>query len=175
MKKLIVLMALVLTLAACKTVRTANKTDTRTDVELKKDVVQTANLTAANLTTTNGTDKSTLTENVEEVTTTTLFSVPDSVTGAQFPLQVTTTKRMINKGNTKNVSSDTRDTNDVSYVTQNVDKSDYKSETRKRTEDKKITEVKTPAWLSLGVFVLFAIIYYLGYLILERYGIIKKK
>lgn len=173
MKKLIVLMALVLTLAACKTVRTANKTDTRTDVELKKDVVQTANLTAANLTTTNVTDKSTLTENVEEVTTTTLFSVPDSVTGAQFPLQVTTTKRVINKGNNKNVSSDTSATNEVIINTQTVDKSDSKSETRTRTEDKKITEVKTPAWLSLGVFVLIAALFALSYLVLKRYGIIK--
>lgn len=173
MKKLIVLMALVLTLAACKTVRTANKTDTRTDVELKKDVVQTANLTAANLTTTNVTDKSTLTENVEEVTTTTLFSVPDSVTGAQFPLQVTTTKRVINKGNNKNVSSAQSDTKDVSYVTQTVDQSDYKSETKTRTEDKKITEVKTPAWLSLGVFALIAVLFALSYLVLKRYGFIK--
>lgn len=173
MKKLILLMALVLTLAACKTVRTANKTDTRTDVELKKDVVQTANLTAANLTTTNVTDKSTLTENVEEVTTTTLFSVPDSITGTQFPLQVTTTKRVINKGNNKNVSSDNRETKDVSYVTKTVDQSDYKSEMKQKTEDKKITEVKTPAWLSLGVFVLIAALFALSYLVLKRYGFIK--
>lgn len=163
MKKLILLMALMLTFAACKTVKQTNKTDTRTDVEVKKDVTEQADLKQTDLTNTIVTDKSTLTENVEEIITTTLFSVPDSVTGAQFPLQVTTTKRVINKGNTKNISSAQSETKDVSYVTKTVDQSDYKSETKIRTEDKTVTEVKTPAWLSLGVFALIIILIVLIY------------
>ena len=175
MKKLVILMALVLVVAACKTTRQTVKQKSETDTSIKTDIVEKNKLETTQTTTAAVVDKGTVTEAMEEVTTITVLSRPDSVTGAQFPIQVTTINKHTAKADNRNLSSVMIDTNALSYVTSKVDQSDYKSETTLKTEDKTITEEKTPAWISLGVFLVFAIIYYLGYLILERYGIIKKK
>lgn len=173
MKKLIFLCSIILLLTACKTVRNLAKNNITADTEIKNDIVQKTDITAQGVTASIVTDQSTVTEKVDEVITTTLFSVPDSATGVQYPIQITTITRAINKGNNKNISSDNRETKDVSYVTKTVDQSDYKSEMKQKTEDKTVTEVKTPAWISLGVLVLIIALSILSYLVLKRYKLIK--
>lgn len=173
MKKLIFFISILVLFIACKTTHSTVKEQEKAKTEVNTNVVTTADVNNQAVTNAVVSDKGNVTEIVEETTTVTQLSAPDVATGMQYPTQTTTTKKVIHRGEQKNISSDTNTTVKNKSETHSADKSDYKSEKSVKTEDKITTEEKTPAWISLGVILVLGILGLFAYLILKRYGLVK--
>ena len=159
------------------TISTANSsTDAKLDVKTSDSSVSN---TTINSTTT---DKGTTSETVEEITTNTKLSPPDS-TGKQYPTETTTTNRKIKRGENKNstatagLKSDVKanaTTNDKSKLKANsTQKSKSKSKANIKETSKKTEEEKTPAWISISIVVLLLSLLFIVSQILKRFKIIK--
>jgi len=177
---------------SCKTIKQSTsseiKAKTEANVELNQSSDAKLNLnqssetsqsTANSLTTT---DKGTKNETVEETSTTTKLSPPDS-TGKQYPTETNTTKRNIKRGENRNLTAIAGSKSDVKAKDTSEDKSKLKANASLKDKGTTSTNsvnasnlsetIKTPVWLSLGVLFLLGILSYFVYRILKRYNLIK--
>ena len=162
------------------TTNTAHNTTVKESNESNLDITAATSVVDRNIGKEWATDKGTVNETIEESTTNTVFSAPDS-SGKQWPTLTTNTKRTIHRGEQRNLNTNSETDTKKESKTNVTDKSDYKSdksvkdkqEIKQTSKSDQVEETKTPAWVYVGVFVVIGIVGYLLYLVLKRFKVIK--
>jgi len=160
--------------SATSTVSTSN--DTKLDVKTSiSSVINTS-------TSSSSTDKGITSETVEETSTSTKLSPPDS-TGKQYPTETTTTKRSIKRGENKNLAANLGSKSDAATNAINEDKSKLKanvsqqnkgkSQTTMKEASKRTEKVKTSGWVYIAIVGLIGLLSFITYRILKRFNKIK--
>lgn len=179
---------LIISLVGCKTTKQVDKLkqQTTTEANLSTESNEKSKLKVNEFNEHSGStrnvtsDKTTTDETVEETTTKTKFSAPDS-TGKQYPTETEITNRKTKRGEKKNMqtSSESQE-NNAKKLTDNSesekaaktkDKGQSK-QTQQQTTDKK-TEVETPGWITIVAVISIVGVLLFVYLILKRYKLIK--
>ena len=193
MKKLIFILLIgLIGFVSCKTIKQSNTSEVKnntsttstasTSTDAKLDV-KTSTSSAVNTSINSAsTDKGTTSETVEEISTNTKLSPPDSI-GKQYPTETTTTKRSIKRGENKNQTANTGSKSDATSKAINEDNSKLKanasqknkgeSQTTTKEAAKLTEEVKTPAWVYVAIVGLIGLLSFIIYRILKRFNIIK--
>jgi cobalamin biosynthesis Mg chelatase CobN len=162
--KIILLLIIAITVVGCKTVKQAqsvSRTNTTQNSTVKASNVQNNDVSLKVDSSKLTIDKGQVSEMVNEETTTTNYSTPDSV-GKQHITSVTTTKRGVTRNEAKNLQEKKQNRTNL------VDKSDFKSDSSvnnktsaKSSDNQKVvatTSTKTPAWIYIVVVVIIIIV-----------------
>ena len=172
MKKLIFLALLALITFGCRTVKqtSTNKAEVKTsaNLDIKQSVYNKSKIDRSQVTVDNSVTNSV----VNEVTTITQLSKPDS-TGKQYPVQTTVINRITENNKAANIKTavNVNKTNDNKTTIK--DKSVYKSDSTSSQINKLTEKTKIPAWVYVAVLVLISGLLLGLYTILKRNGIIK--
>ena len=191
-KTLILVLTLFLAFAGCRTTKQVAKTDiesstaanvktqtsdlVKLDIKAKNDNKQTVDSSKIIV------DKGSVNETTEETTVTVIYSVPDAA-GKQHKQTETTIKKVVKRGENKNLKVDQEASSKSDHATELRDRSDYKSDSAAADKSKtksagnskvvSTSETPTPGWVYVVVLVVAAIVSGGAYLILKRYNIIK--
>lgn len=191
-KHLFLVLAVLFAVISCKTTKQVAKTDiesstaanikTKTSNQINLDINQkTENKQAVDSSKTI-VDKGSVNETTEETTVTIIYSVPDA-SGAQHKRSETTTKKVVKRGENKNLKVEQEASSKSDRATELRDRSDYKSDSAaadksktKSADNSKVvstSETLTPGWVYVVILVVAVSIAGGAYLILKRYNIIK--
>ena len=191
-KILFLLLAVLFAVTSCKTTKQVAKTDiesstvanvkTQTSDQINLDINQTTDSKQAIDSSKTIVDKGSVNETTEETTVTIIYSVPDA-SGAQHKQSETTTKKVVKRGENKNLKVDQEASSKSDRATELRDRSDYKSDSAAADKSKskktsyaaslQTTETPTPGWVYVLILVVAVIVGGGAYLILKRYNIIK--
>lgn len=173
MKRPIIFLMLALALCAqsCKTTKIANKTNDQSTQLIQNDITASAD-SSCNVTASAHTeDKSQLAQDIDETTTITEWSVPDS-TGKQYPTKTTETRRTTNTKRQNNVKTTTHQETATESQTTFMDNTQTDTHNDIQTTETTKTKTSTPAWLITLIIGIIAAIVLIILVILKRYRII---
>lgn len=185
-KTLILVLTLFLAFAGCRTTKQVAKTDiesstaanvktqtsdlVKLDIKAKNDNKQTVDSSKIIV------DKGSVNETTEETTVTVIYSVPDAA-GKQHKQTETTIKKVVKRGENKNLKVDQEASSKSDHATELRDRSDYKSDSAaadksktKSADNSKVvstSETPTPGWVYVVILVVAAIVAGGAYLILK--------
>lgn len=192
MKKLIFFALLALITFGCRTVKQSSQTKSEVKTTANLNINQ-SNESKLNIDSTSERKQNqsvtiktiandSVDETIDDESTITNFSKPDS-TGKQYKTSTTTDKKTIHRGEKKNLNTSTENKSNTDSQAKVSDKSDFKtdaslidkgkSDSSQKTNAKVTQEMKTPGWVSVAVLVFIFGIIALIYTILKRNGIIK--
>ena len=178
--------------SGCRTIKQSNTSEIKTNVTASSsdskstddqlDIKKSNETDSTNETSLITTDNGNSNETVEETSTTTKLSAPDS-TGKQHPTEINTTNRTIKRGENKNLTAIAGSKSSGQSMAVSVDQSKLKAnetlknkgneQTNSKETDKQTEEIKTPGWVYAVVIVLGGILLLVVYLILKRFNILK--
>lgn len=177
--KIIIALTIALSVGGCKTVKQAQsdlRMNTTQNSTVKESNIQHNDIELNIDSSKQVVDKGQVSEVVNEETTTTNYSAPDS-SGKQHITSVVTTKRGVVRNEAKNLQENKQG------KTNKADKSDYKSEKSDKSKSKtahmvktsseQSTETDTPGWVYALCIGLSLIVIGIVYSLLKRFGVIK--
>ena len=187
----ILLLVSAILFSGCRTTKQATKTSAETALksdltanqtnEAALDIESKLSKTETNDSKVQSTDNSIVDETIEENSTITNFSPPDS-TGKQYPTSQTNTNKKTHRGKQNALKTAAEIKAKVETNAQNNDKSDYKSDAsvkdkgkataKTKVDDKKETEMKTPGFIT-ALDIIIGLAGCIGfYLLLKKYKVI---
>jgi cobalamin biosynthesis Mg chelatase CobN len=188
----ILLLVSAILFSGCRTTKQATKTSA--EIALKADLTSNQtneaaldiesklSKTEATNAKVQSTDNSIVDETIEENSTKTTFSPPDS-TGKQYPTSQTNTNKKTHRGKQNALKTAAETKAKAETTAQKNDKSDYKSEAsvkdkgkstdKTKVDDKKETETQTPGFVSWSMILLVLALLGLTYLVLKRFKAVK--
>lgn len=172
MKHIIFLFLFVLAVYGCKTTKLKTERVTTSTASAKLDISTTTATTDVKKSASILIDSNFTNEITEWETNIKTFSAPDSL-GKQHTTSETNTKGSTKKTKQNNMKQAHADSSVVTSKTNIIDKSKVKANAKTKAKGNKEEEIKSPAWVSIGVIVGIVGLLFLVYLILKRLKILK--
>jgi cobalamin biosynthesis Mg chelatase CobN len=171
--KIAIALLFTISIASCKTTKTAIKDTVHVATEQHNDVAAVNNNHTVASNATNISDQST--ENDSTVTTTVneVLSTPDAL-GNQHPTQRTTTTQKAYRNKKNDVKSGSKTNIDNTNKSKFNKSSDSKSDATTKTQQKEEIKTAMPFWIQKGIAILVALSVIAVFLVLRRYGVIEK-
>lgn len=158
-------------LLACKTTKQTAKADVKINEAANTETRVTSSGKQQAEINTQIADKGRVNEITEELSTTTVFTLPDTA-GKQYPAQQTTTKRTTRRNDDRNVNTVTESKQTADSETIASKKNEIKTNASVNAKTNEKTEIKAPQWMLLGVILGVVGLLFLVFLVLKRYKIL---
>lgn len=159
---------ILLAFTSCRTTKDSTKTALKTELAAKLDVAATNETNVATVTDAVVKDNSTITDDVAEVVTATVWSAPDSI-GKQYIAKTTVTERVRRRNSVANLKTHVKSEAKTGTKAALRDQSDYKSDSKATSNVESERKTETPAWLIAVVLVLLiGFLVFVGRLVVNR-------